>query len=105
CLKKSLCNAREYYETKSSRIRPGLDTAGLTLTARVILEALLKRHTKRDCHFERSLKRRRILVLFDGYDRLPCDAHLISEFLLRHLAEGPEFSNLIAYGGHQSAFR
>lgn len=43
--------------------------------------------------------------MFDCYDRLPCDADLIREFLLRHLAEGSEFSNLIAYGGHQSAFR
>jgi hypothetical protein len=78
---------------------------GLALTARVILEALVKRHTKRDCHFKSSLERRRILVLFDSYDCLPCDADLIRKFLLRHLAEGPEFSNLIAYGGHQSAFR
>ena len=77
----------------------------LALTARVVLEALLKRYTKRACHFERSLERRRILVLFDGDDRLPGDADSIGEFLLRHLAEGPEFSNLIAYGGHQSAFR
>lgn len=78
---------------------------GLTLTARVVLEALFNRHPKRDCHFERSLERRRILVLFDGYNRLPCDADLIGQFLLRHLAERPEFSNLIAYSGHQSAFR
>ncbi len=69
------------------------------------MEALLKRYTKHDCDFERSLEGRRILVLFDGYYRLPCDADSIGEFLLRHLAEGPEFSNLIAYGGHQSAFR
>jgi len=69
------------------------------------LEALLERHTKHDCHFERSLKRRRILVLFDRNDRLPCDADSIGELLLRHLPEGPEFSNLIAYCGHQSAFR
>jgi hypothetical protein len=30
---------------------------------------------------------------------------LIGEFLLRHLAARPQFSNLIAYGGHQSARR
>ena len=78
---------------------------GLARTARIILEALVKRHAKRDCHFKRSLEGRRILVLFDSYDGLPCDADLIRKFLLRHLAEGPEFSNLIAYGGHQSAFR
>jgi hypothetical protein len=29
------------------------------------LEALFERHTKHDCHFERSLEGRRILVLFD----------------------------------------
>lgn len=77
----------------------------LALTARVILEALLKRHTENHCHFERRLERRRILILFDGYNGLPCDANLIGELLLRHRAEGPELSNLIAYGGHQSAFR
>jgi hypothetical protein len=43
--------------------------------------------------------------LFDGYDRLPCDTDSIGEFLLGHFAESPEFSNLIAYGRHQSAFR
>jgi len=88
-----------------NRRRCAQSQPGLALSARVKLEALLKRHTKRTCHFEGSLKRRRILVLFDGYDRLPCDAHLIREFLLCHLAEGPEFPNLITYGGHQSAFR
>ena len=63
-------------EHKSSRWRSiGAHAPRLAFTARVILEALLKRYTKRDCHFERSLKRRRILVLFDGYNCLPCDAH------------------------------
>jgi hypothetical protein len=77
----------------------------LALTARVILEALLERHTKHDCHFERGFKGRRILVLFDRNHRLPCNADLIGEFLLGHLAEGPEFSYLISYCGHQSALR
>ena len=48
----------------------------LTLTARVVLEALLERYTQHDRDFERSLQRRRILVLFDRNDRLPCDARL-----------------------------
>ena len=77
----------------------------LALAARGILEALLDRHAKDDCHFERGLKGRRILVLFDRNDRLPCDANSIGEFLLRHLPKGPEFSNLIADCGHQSALR
>jgi hypothetical protein len=38
----------------------------LTLTARVILEALLERHTKQDCHFEASLEGGRILVLLES---------------------------------------
>jgi hypothetical protein len=57
----------------------------LTLAVRVKLEALLDRHTKHDCNFERSLKGRRILVLFDRNDRLACDTNSIGEFLLRHL--------------------
>jgi hypothetical protein len=36
---------------------------------------------------------------------LPCNADSIGEFLLRHLPQSPKFPNLIAYGGHQSAFR
>jgi hypothetical protein len=76
-----------------------------TLTVRVILEALLERHTQHDCHFERSLEGRRILVLLDRNDCLACDADPVGEFLLRHLPPGAKFSNLIAYSGHQSAFR
>ena len=76
-----------------------------TLTVRVILEALLERHTQHDCHFERSLKGRRILILLDRNDRLACDADSISQLLLRHLPHSPKFANLIAYSGHQSAFR
>jgi hypothetical protein len=43
--------------------------------------------------------------LLNRDNRLPRDADLIGQFLLRHFAERPEFSNLIAYSGHQSAFR
>ncbi len=92
-------------ESRPRRTESQLAQLRLTLTARVILEALLDRNTKHNCHFERSFKGRRILVLFDRNDCLPCDADLIGEFLLRHLPEGPEFSNLIAYCGHQSALR
>jgi hypothetical protein len=77
----------------------------LTLTVRVILEALLERDTKRDCHLESSLKRRRILVLLDGNHGLACDADSIGKFLLRHLPRGPKFSNPVAYSGHQRALR
>ena len=77
----------------------------LTLTVRVILEALLDRNTQHHCHFERSLEGGRILILLHRNDRLACDADPIGEFLLRHLPPGPKFSNLIAYSGHQSAFR
>jgi hypothetical protein len=82
-----------------------LNVEYLTLTERVKLKALLKRDTKHDCHFERSLKGRRIFVLFDCDDRLPCDADSIGKFLLRHLSEGPEFPYLISYRWHQSALR
>jgi hypothetical protein len=82
-------------------IRPGLSQLRLALTVRVILEALLERHTKHDCHFERSLKGRRVLVLLDRDDCLTCDADSIGEFLLRHLPHGPKFPNLIAYSGQQ----
>jgi len=92
-------------ESRPHRAKSQLAQHGLAFTERVILEALLERHTKLDCDFERGLKGRRILVLFDRNDRLPCDADSIGELLLRHLPEGPEFSNLIAYRGHQSALR
>lgn len=69
------------------------------------MEALLERHTKRDGHLERSFERRRILVLFNGYNRLPCNSDLVGEVLLRHFPSGSELSNLIAYGGHHNAFR
>jgi hypothetical protein len=77
----------------------------LTLTVRVILEALVERHTKDDGHLERSLEGRRILVLLDGNDGLSCDADSVGKVLLRHLPHGPKFSNLIAYSGHQRGLR
>src|ERR1700677_583034 len=77
----------------------------LPLTVRVVLEAALERHPEHEGNLERGLKRRRVLVLLDCDDCLACDADSIGEFLLRHLPRGPEFSNLIAYSGHQSAFR
>jgi hypothetical protein len=43
--------------------------------------------------------------LFDGDDRLTCDADSIGELLLRHLPQGAEFSNLIAYSWQQRALR
>ena len=70
----------------------------LALTARVILKALLKRDAKHHCHFERSLKRGRILALLQGYNRLSCHTDLVREFLLGDLAKCSEFSNLITYG-------
>ena len=36
---------------------------------------------------------------------VPCHADFIREFLLRHIADGAELSNLIVYDGHQSAVR
>jgi hypothetical protein len=69
------------------------------------MEALLERHAEHDGHFERSLKRRRVLVLLNRYDRLPCDTDSIGELLLRYLSLGSELPNLIAYGGHQSVLR
>jgi len=82
-----------------------MGTRRSALTLRVILEALVERYTERDGHFEGSLKRRRVLVLFDRNDRLPCDADSIGEFLLRYLSQSPQFPDPIAYGGHQSALR
>ena len=72
---------------------------------RVILETLFERHTELDSHFERSFKRRGILVLFDRNDCLPRDADTIGEFLLRYLSSRSEFPNLIAYSGHQRILR
>ena len=77
----------------------------LALTVRVILETLLERYAEHDGHFERSLKRRRVFVLFDRNNRLPRDADAIGELLLRYLSSGSEFPNLIAYSGHQSVFQ
>ena len=94
------------FRTRAIKVTNGLHFHfRLTLTVRVILEALLEWHTQHDCHFERGLKGRRILVLLDCNDRLACDANSIGELLLRHLPHGPKFANLIAYSGHQSAFR
>jgi hypothetical protein len=44
-------------------------------------------------------------VLLDRDHGLARDAQPIGEFLLRHLPRRSKFPNLIAYGGHQSAFR
>jgi hypothetical protein len=77
----------------------------LTLTVRVVLEALLERYAKHDGDFERSLKRRGVLVLLDCDDGLARDANSIGELLLGHISHGTKFSNLVAYGGHQSALR
>ncbi len=77
----------------------------LALTVWVVLETLLQRDAEHDGHFERSLKGRRIFVLFDRNDGLPCDADLIGELLLGDLSFSAELPNLIAYGGHQSVLR
>ena len=92
-------------ETNRLAIRSMAAAKRSTLAARIILETLIERHAEHDCHFKGSLERRRIFVLFYSYDGLPCHPDLVGECLLRHLAERPEFSNPIAYGGHQSAFR
>jgi hypothetical protein len=72
----------------------------LTLAVWIVLKAALKRHTQHDGNLERSLERRRVLILLDSDDRLPCDADAIGEILLRHLSQGPEFPNLVANGRH-----
>jgi len=77
----------------------------LALTLRVVLEALFDRHAELERHFEGGLERRRILVLLHRNNRLPSDTHSIGQILLRYLSLSPEFTYLIAYGGHQSALR
>jgi hypothetical protein len=69
------------------------------------LKTLLERHTEGDGDFERSLERRRVFILLNRYDGLPCDADFIRKFLLRHSLQGAECSDLIFYRGHQSAIR
>jgi hypothetical protein len=75
------------------------------LAVRVILEALLDRHTQYDGYLERSLEGWRILVLLDGNDSLAGDSDSIGKVLLRHLPRGPKFPDPIPYTRHQRALR